>query len=251
MSSNKTAVLLALVLAGGMAHAAPTNSFVTFDQASGGAQGWEGMQSSSGIGGTIIDPDFGVDAPAIRTKMDFPFIAWGNNTNEAYLGDWGQLGSVTISLDVNATMVQWGGKTVPRQLVVELRDYDNPTYGPWTSVWYSLTTLDVGNGWKNLSVTIADTKSETLPAGWGGTGNYNGDNLPEGRTFASVLASVDAILFHTSPPGEYYGFTNFDVALDNIKVTAVPEPSAYAMLFSGFAIVGWMTRRKSRTGSST
>ena len=134
MSSNKTAVLLALVLAGGMAHAAPTNSFVTFDQASGGAQGWEGMQSSSGIGGTIIDPDFGVDAPAIRTKMDFPFIAWGNNTNEAYLGDWGQLGSVTISLDVNATMVQWGGKTVPRQLVVELRDYDNPTYGPWTSV---------------------------------------------------------------------------------------------------------------------
>ena len=70
--------------------------------------------------------------------------------------------------------------------------------------------------------------------------------MPAGRTFANVLASVDVMLFHTSPPGYYYAFTHFDVALDNIKVTAVPEPSGYAMLLSGVALLGWMTRRKSR-----
>jgi hypothetical protein len=246
MNLKNTALLLTLAMAAGVASANPTSSLVTFESRDGGAQGWTGMQTNSGIGGTLIDQDFGADAPAIRTKMEFPFIAWWNNTNPAYLGDWGQLGSVTISLDVFTTYIDWLGKSVTRPLVVEFRDYDNPTYGPWTSVWYTLGTLDASKGWQSLSVTIADTTSTELPAGWGGTGNYEGNGLPAGRTFANVLASVDVMLFHTSPPGYYYAFTHFDVALDNIKVTAVPEPSGYAMLLSGVALLGWMTRRKSR-----
>jgi hypothetical protein len=224
MNLARAALLLTLGLVNGAATADPTSSLVTFANNAGGAQGWQGMQTDSGLGGTLVDPDFGSDAPALRTKMNNYFIAWWNNTNPAYLGDWSGLGTVTIGVDVFATLVWFGfGNAVPRDLVVELRDYDNrPPSVPWVSVWYNLGTLSVGNGWQTRSVTIADTASIALPAGWGGTGDYLGTGLPPGRSFASVLASVDIILFHTSPPGTVSGFVDYDVALDNIAVDVAP-----------------------------
>jgi hypothetical protein len=57
-------------------------------------------------------------------------------------------------------------------------------------------------------------------------------------------------VFTTYVPGYMYGFTDFDVAVDNISVSAVPEPSTYAMMFGGLGLVGWMKRRKSRAGSA-
>ena len=246
MISHTRLLLLTLALAGGSAHAGPTNSFVNFDTTSGGAQGWKGMQSADGIGGTLIDPDFGLDAPALRTMFNNFYIAWWNNTNSHYLGDWGEFEGVTISLDVFATYISFLNTTVTRDLMVEFRDYDNTPPGiPYVSVWYNLGTLDASKGWQNLSVTIVDTQSTSLPAGWGGTGDYLGTGLPAGRTFADVLASVDLIGFSTGIPGMVSGFVDYDVAIDNIKVTAVPEPSTYALLLGGLSLVGWMKRRQS------
>jgi hypothetical protein len=131
--------------------------------------------------------------------------------------------------------------------VVELRDYDNkPADLPYTSVFYNLGSIDATKGWQHLSVTIGDTKSTLLPSGWGGYGGPDGSGptLPAGRTFASVLASVDEIVFTTLQPGYAYGFANFDVAIDNVSVSAVPEPSTYGMMAGGLALVGWLARRK-------
>jgi hypothetical protein len=57
--------------------------------------------------------------------------------------------------------------------------------------------------------------------------------LPGDRTFTSVLASVDEIHFTTFVPGFFFGFTNFDMAVDNVGFTAVPEPASALLLGLG------------------
>jgi hypothetical protein len=42
--------------------------------------------------------------------------------------------------------------------------------------------------------------------------------LPEGRTFANVLANADTVVFTTYKPGVAYGWTYWDVLFDNISI---------------------------------
>jgi hypothetical protein len=44
------------------------------------------------------------------------------------------------------------------------------------------------------------------------------------------------------------GGDNFGALLDNVSVSAVPEPETYAMLLAGLGFVGFMARRKRRSG---
>jgi hypothetical protein len=88
---------------------------------------------------------------------------------------------------------------------------------PYTSVWYDLGPISKRGNWQHMSVTIPDTRAVALPAGWGGYGS--GDvSLPPGRTFANVLASVDEVAFSTYVPGYLYGYTTYDVVVDNISI---------------------------------
>lgn len=251
MTLNKIMCALALSLASHAAMAGPASSFVDF---SNGAQGWEGTQPANGVGGSGIDDGMGNGAPALRTVIENFGISFGNRSNQNYLGDYSRLGSVTIGLDVIANSIRYVGQEVSRNLVVELRDYGNTPQGmPYTSVWFNLGAIDHTMGWQHLSVTIADTAAAALPAGWGGYGSADdadGPGLPPGRTFADVLSSVDELVFSTYVPGWFYGFTDFDVAIDNIAVDAgpaeVPEPSTWALTIGGLGMLGWMTRRRSR-----
>jgi hypothetical protein len=93
-----------------------------------------------------------------------------------------------------------------------------------------LGTLDANEpGWHTYSVDVLDPTASDLPDGWGGTGDEDPvtfePRLPPGRTFASVLASVDEIHFTTFVPGYFYGFTNFDMQVDNVGW--LPLPPAY------------------------
>lgn len=247
MTMHKIMFACALVLAASAASAGPTASSVDF---SNGAQGWEGSQPANGVGGSWIDTGMGNGAPALRTQINNFGISFSNSSNAAYLGDYSAFGSLTIGLDIIANSINYMGQDVSRNLVVELRDYGNTPAGmPYTSVWYNLGAIDATMGWQHLSVTIADTTSALMPAGWGGYGtsdDANGPGLPPGRTFADVLASVDELVFTTMVPGYVYGFTDFDVAVDNIVVSAVPEPTTTAMLLGGLALLGWSSRRGKR-----
>lgn len=251
MTLHKIMFALAISLSSSIAMAGPTSSYVDF---SSGAQGWEGTQPADGIGGSGIDTSLGNAAPALRTVINNFGISFSNSTNQNYLGNYGALGSVTIGLDIIANSISYFGQNVSRNLVVELRDYANTPAGmPYTSVWFDLGQIDVTKGWQSLSVTIADTTAAALPAGWGGYGSpddANGPSLPTDRTFADVLASVDELVFTTYVPGFFYGFTDFDVAIDNISVSAgvaeVPEPASIALLAGGLGLMGFMGRRRSR-----
>ena len=61
-----------------------------------------------------------------------------------------------------------------------------------------------------------------MPAGWGGYGAEDPNTfepiLPEGVTFADVMASVDELAFTTYEPGWFYGPTVFDVRIDNLRI---------------------------------
>lgn len=172
-----------------------------------------------------VDEAVGHRAPAIHHTQQFTTGSMMFQRGAKWLAPITSGQPVRIRLDAKANLVNYLGSPTRRELVVELRDYDNPPAGyPYTSVWTIVGYLDAVNlpGWHTLSATIADPSSATLPEGWGGYGAEDKRGrplLPPGRTFADVLAGADEIAVTTYQPGYFYGSDHdFDVVYDNIGV---------------------------------
>ena len=126
------------------------------------------------------------------------------------------------------TSITFEGIEVSRNLIVEFRSHAlaQGDY-PYTSVWFNLGPIAASQDWATLQVTFAPASTE-LPAGWGGYGAEDPETaepmLPEGITFADVMASVDELAFTTYEPGFFYGFTDFDVRYDNIFIDRGTDP---------------------------
>lgn len=224
------------------AHAGTT----TFD---GTTDGWGVFGSNDSGLGDFLRSDGGNPGGNLEFLMVDTFgVNFRNDSNADVLGDYSRFGSgVTFGIDVKAESIQYLGGEVSRHIVVELVDYDNPpTDLPYTSVWYDLGTIQAGNGWQSLAVTV-DPTAIALPTGWGGYGAETALGepiLPPDRTFASVLASVDEVRFTTYVPGWFYGFTDYDLRYDNATVQAVPEPATVGVLGLGLA---FLKKRKSKS----
>ncbi|WP_229258408.1 PEP-CTERM sorting domain-containing protein [Duganella rivi] len=248
MKTMNTLLAVLLGTACSTALADPKNTTVDF---SGNLHGWVGPQASNGAGGTKFD-DLISPTKAMHTKIEDQVITFA--TKDAnFTGNYGTSKTVTISLDVYTKDVSYFGfGQTTRPLIVEMRDYDTPPAGlNYSSVWYYLGDFDPNKPLQHFSVTIADTKSKGLPAGWGGYGAISEDmhpELPSDRTFKNILASVDQLVFSTAMPGVVSDFVNFDVALDNISISAVPEPSETLMLGAGLGLLGLVARRRKRNG---
>lgn len=247
----KTVKTLIAVLASIACSAALANPKTTTVDFSGSPHGWEGMQASNGAGGTKVD-DLISPTKALHTTMENQILVFGSK-DANFTGNYGTSKSVTISLDVFTEHVNYFnfGETT-RPFIVELRDFDTPPPGlDYSSVWYYLGDLDASKPQQHFSVTIADTKSKGLPTGWKGYGAMTEDlepELPSDRTFKNILASVDQMVFSTAMPGVVSDFVYFDVALDNITISAVPEPSETMMLGAGLGLIALVARRRKRVG---
>jgi len=161
------------------------------------------------------------------------------STHSAFLGDYGAKGEVTLGIDVQVNFIQFFTSIVSRDLVVILYDDDTFNGAPPAAVWAHLGTLD-GNGmhWTRFTATVTDVHSDTLPAGWNGAGDEDPVTfepiLPAGRTWANVLAGVDRVEFTTFVPGWFFGFTFFDLSVDNISI----QPALPAWTDEGHALAG-------------
>lgn len=248
-----SALLLSATLAAGSAHADLGHSVTDF---SNGTNGWDGIQPSQPIEGwgTWIDPTAGSNGgPGLHQRVpDSWFASWHNNTNPSVIGDYTKAGAFSISLDVRAESIIYLDMMVEvqRNVIVELRDYDNTSGGlPYTSVWTNLGTIGAGIDWQHLSVTVSNPLATALPTGWGGYGGEDAVGnpiLPTGTTFTDVLRGVDEVVITTAEPGWFYGFTYFDVTLDNIAITAVPEPATWLMQGLGLAALAGLARRRAQ-----
>ena len=215
----------------------------------GDLDGWVGSSGPAGGVGTYVDVESGTPAPSLRTQFNDFGITFANQS-DAWTGDFTQAG-FTISTDIYSRQVFFFSMDVTRDWIVELRDYDNVPEGmPYVSVWYHLGEVysegtGQQDGWRTLSVTVDDPTQTALPAGWGGYGAEDPDTyepiLPANRTFADVLASVDEIAFTTYTPGYFFGFTDYDIAIDNVSLVFVPEPAGIAGLLG---LGGLLLRRR-------
>lgn len=236
MDRNKRAWLMVCGVAATAAGTclAQTPHTVNFDN---GYSGW------SISGRTAVDMSGNPDA----CLGEFLDDVWSMDirTDEAgadvdpFLGDLSRYGSLRVSVDVRMDGIfNFFGDRIPRDLIVEFRDF-NPEGSdyPWTSVWVNIGSFTgEAEPWRTFSVDIADPTSATLPAGWGGTGAESAlgePMLPVGRTFASVMASVDQVVFTTMVPGFFYAASDFDCRADNIKIEPIGSTACAADLDDG------------------
>jgi hypothetical protein len=193
------------------------DAVVTFDS---GLEGWVGPSGPGGF--TVIEATGGNPGKNLRTVFSDFGVSFVNSTHPEF---------VALAIDIKVQSINFFGSPVSRPWLVDLRDYDDPWPGyPYKSVWYKFADISqaANSFWKTHTVTIADTASATLPAGWGGSGYEDPKTfeptLPPGTTFADVLAGVDEIVYTTLEPGFFFGETAFDLRLDNISIFKWPPP---------------------------
>jgi len=199
-----------------LASLGPTNdAVVTFDS---GAEGWSllGWDTTTATGGN----------PGARLHWD-DFVdnftmAARTSTHPAFIGDYTQKGVVTLGIDFQVNYVMFFGTPVPRDLVVILYDDDMFLGAAPAAVWTTLGTLVTGLGWTGFETIVPDVHSSSLPSGWNGAGDEDPMTfepiLPAGRTWTNVLQGIDRVEFTTGVPGFFYGFTNFNLSIDNVRI---------------------------------
>lgn len=186
------------------------STVVTFDN---GPEGWDGN--------ALVEPDGGNPGPNAHFFLEATGIEYRTDSNAAFLGDLTQSAMLSVGLDAKTDSIAFEGVEVSRNLIVEFRSHALAQGGyPFTSVWTRLGVLQAAPDWGSYSITFAPA-SPTLPEGWGGYGAENPDTgepvLPDGVTFADVMAQVDELAFTTFEPGYIYGFAIYDVRFDNLR----------------------------------
>lgn len=192
--------------------------------------------------------------------MGIPFDTfWGahlTNTEASnpLIGDVSRHGGeLRVQVDVRVFALRnfFGNRIPPSYfpLVLQLVDVGDPNdFEDDASVYYVGAGLPTeGAGWQTRNFVIPDPTSATLPDGWGGTGYEDPDTfelrLPDGRTYADVLASVDEVRLTTFVPGYFYGFNFWEVGFDNVEIRRVPAPAG-AVLLGAAGLIGGTRRRR-------
>lgn len=198
--------------------AAAQTTVVTFDA------GWEGWNAAAKIeatgGNPGAHPHFFIQSTSIGI---------GTDTHPDFIGDHSAHENVTIGIDVKTeSLTSTTGNPLTRSLVVDFRSYSLAAPGGvWASVWIELTELETGQDWATYTVSF-DPNQTTLPPGWGGSGAKDPETgeltLPEGVTFADVMANVEEIEFTTAVPGYFYAFSDFNVRMDNLRIEKGAAP---------------------------
>jgi hypothetical protein len=197
-------------------------------------QDFEGDPSTFGgwlVNGDQMTFDYGHPGTCIGVPyLDFWGITLRNDTpGSSATGDLTRYQSdLRIGADVIVVALDnWFGQPMdPGQfpIVLEFVDYDGAT-GP-VSVYYTGPGMPrQDQGWARLDFLVPDPSSETLPPGWGGTGDEDPvtyePRLPPGRTYRNVMNTVDEVRITTMRPGYFYSSSFWQAAFDNVFLATV------------------------------
>lgn len=189
-----------------------------------GAEGWEGPQGIGGIG-TFIDEKEGNPVPGFHTVFNDFGITFRNSTNENFVQDLTQVVGFSFGVDTKVNDISFFGTPAPRPWLVEFRDFDaGPSGNQFASVWFKFADISAATHgeWTRFTVNVFTEDYGSLPEGWRGAGAEDPVTfepmLPEGITFADVIAGYDEIAITTLEPGFFFGFTDHDVVVDNITL---------------------------------
>jgi hypothetical protein len=214
------AALIAIASSVSVAAALP-DGLVTFND---GSAGWSGPQGVGGIG-TFIDPDDGNPAPGFHTVFNDFGITFRNTTNPDFVRDLSQVAGFSFALDTKVEDIRFFGSPVPRPWLLELRDFDaGPNADQFASVWYKFADISAAThgDWTRFFAQVSESEYGALPQGWRGAGAEDPVTfepmLPDGITFSDVIAGYDEIAVTTLEPGFFFGFTDFDVVIDDISL---------------------------------
>ena len=214
------ASIAALALLTGACAALPTST-VRFDD---GTNGWTGPQGVGGVG-TFIDPKDGNPTPGYHTIFNDFGITFRNSTSDDFVRDLATAQGFAFAVDTKVNDISFFGTPAPRPWLVEFRDFDaGPNQNQFASVWYKFADISAQThgGWTTFRVDVVVPIGAELPAGWRGAGDEDPVTfepiLPEGITFADVLAGYDEVVVTTLEPGFFFGFTDHDIIIDNITL---------------------------------
>ena len=111
-----------------------------------------------------------------------------------------------------------------------------------------LLTIQAGWTFNDLVFRVLDQSSFTIKSSDGSLVAISGGSNGAERYFAVSSSQITSLLF-TSTDGGFSQIKNFQISgLE--QVTAVPEPSTWAMMILGFAGVGFMAYRRRSNGAA-
>jgi len=217
----RTPIVLTVLSLASASFALP-DGLVTFNDGTGG---WEGSQGIGGVG-TFVDENEGNPAPGLHTVFNDFGITFRNSTNPEFVQDLSQVFGFAFGIDTKVNDIAFFGTPVPRPWLLELRDFDaGPNSDQFASVWYKFADISAATHgeWTRFFVQVSESDYGSMPAGWRGAGAEDPVTfepmLPDGITFADVIAGYDQIVVTTLEPGFFFGFTDFDVVVDDIALT--------------------------------
>jgi len=237
-----SAAIVGTMLACTPALAGPTSTVVGFDGGDNG--GFQGNAFFLGAGG---NPDGRAHHLNDSFFNELRTGGIGEPSNSAFLGDYSSYTNITFSFDIKTdSLTDFIGNQIARPIGIKLIDRDIQGGSGPSGVFFEMGLQGVNftPDWTTFSVTITDPTQSGLPAGWIGFGDEDPDTfgpiLPDGASFASVLASVDEFHITGAVPGFFFGTAFSDISIDNIRLT-VPAPGTAALLGLGGLVA---TRRR-------
>lgn len=163
--------------------------------------------------------------PGAHARMYQPYIddgslfSYWNGWSEFFVGNYASSVAVTFGLDLKIERLSHAsGLPLPVKLWVGVGNTERTAV-----VMYHLADMADGQDWRTLRVTW-NPRSTVLPDGWLGFGASRPfmfePGLPEGISFADVMANVGDIYLTTAERGTFTAppSLGFDLRVDNLMI---------------------------------